>query len=146
MVVTWWSLIRIAVFVILLVVAALITYTVWLFRYVGFRVPPHTADFGMQTEREWWSYQLVESSAAVPVVPAPVDRSDTASAPPVVITLARGRCFHIPGCQYTTTLTANHYRVLKPGLLSSKRCDVCMPNIGKHCVHKPTQLPASSSA
>jgi hypothetical protein len=142
-VVTWWGLVGIAVFVVLLVVAVLITYTVWLFRYVGFRVPPPTADAGIQTEKEWWAYQLVDSPKAVPVVPAPVDRSDTAAAPPVVIALALGRCFHLPGCQYTTKRTAQNIRVLKPGLLSYKRCDVCMPNIGKHWGHKPTQLSAS---
>ena len=145
-VVTWWGLAGVAAFVVLLVVAALITYTVWLFRYVGFRVPPPTADAGTQSEKEWWSYQLVESSTAVPVVPAPVDRSDTAAAPPVVITLAHGRCFHLPGCQYTTKLIEHHYRVLKPCLRSYKRCDVCMPSIGKHWGHKQTKLSASAEA
>jgi hypothetical protein len=142
-VVTWWGLVGIAVFVMFFVVAALIAYTVWLFRYVGFRVPPTTADAGIQTEREWWSYQLVDPPAAAP---APVDRSDTASAPPIVVALANGRCFHLPGCQYTTKLTRENYRVLKPGILSYKRCDVCMPKIGKHWECKPTKLSASAEA
>ena len=131
-VVTWWGVFGITMFVVLLVVAVLITYTVWLFRYVGFCVPPPTADAGIQTEKEWWAYQLVDSPRAVPVVPATVDRSDTAAAPPTVIALANGRCFHLPGCQYTMKRTAQNTRVIKPGVLSYKRCDVCMPAIGKH--------------
>jgi hypothetical protein len=72
-----------------------------------------------------------------------VDRSDTAAAPPTVIALANGRCFHLPGCQYTMKRTAQNTRVIKPGVLSYKRCDVCMPHIGKHWGHKPTKLSAS---
>ncbi len=49
-VVTGWSLVGTAVFVIFMIVAAFAAYTAWLFRYVGFRVSPKTNDVGMQTE------------------------------------------------------------------------------------------------
>ena len=88
----------------------------------------------------------MEPSAASLVVPAPRDRSDTAAAPPIVVTLANGRCFHVPGCQYTTKLSACGHRVLKPGILSFKRCDVCLPKIGKHWGHMPTKLSAPAEA
>ncbi len=143
-VVTGWSLVGIAVFVIFIVAAAFATYTVWLLRYVGFRAPSILTDVGVQTERQ---DLLSEPSEAGLVVRAPREQSGTAAAPPLVLTLANGRCFHVPGCQYTRkTLSACGHTVLKPGIVSFKRCEVCLPNLGKHWGHRPTELSAPAEA
>ncbi len=95
-------------------------YTIWLFRYLGVRVQPTLVNAAIQTELKWWSYQRVDPPTAVP---APVERSDTAAAPPIAVALSNGRGFHLPGCHHTTKLTSESqgHDVLKAGLVSSQR-------------------------
>jgi hypothetical protein len=120
-VVTGWGFVWIAVFVILMIVAAFAAYTAWLFRYVGLRVPSKTTDVGVQTERQPY--------AKAPVVRIPLEQPGTAAAPPNVLTLSNGRCFHVPGCQHTRRArSSSGVFLLKEGVVSYRRCEVCLPS------------------
>ena len=111
----------IAVFVIFMIVAAFAAYTAWLFRYVGFRVPSKTTDVGAQTE--WQPY------AKTHVVRIPLEAPGTAVAPPNVLTLSNGRCFHVPGCHHTRKArSSSGIFLLKEGIVSYRRCEVCLPS------------------
>ena len=115
--------------VILLVNATIYLTLAWLSRFA-----PATANAEVQTEATAVS---VAPTTVAPSKPITIDRTDTAAAPPVVVTCPTGGCFHVPGCRYTTTRTTQG-EVVK--LTRYKRCSVCMPAIGKHWGHAPARL------
>ncbi len=116
-VVTGWSFLWIAVFVISMIVAAFAVYTAWLFRYVGFRVSPKTNDVGMQTEWQWPAKKRI------------VKHHEITVAPQNVLTLPHGRCFHVHGCHHTRQpRSSSGVFLLREGLTSYRRCEVCLAN------------------
>ncbi len=128
-VVTWFGIFGIAMIVILLVIATIYLTLAWLSRFA-----PATANAAVQTEATAVS---VAPTTVAPSKPITIDRTDTAAAPPVVVTCPTGSCFHVPGCRYTDTRTTQG-GVVK--LTRYRRCSVCMPAIGKHWGHAPARL------
>jgi hypothetical protein len=122
----WWILWH-AVFTICVVFAALVAYTIWLFRYVGIRVPSDTADASTQTSAVTTYGQTRRIISALGVV-----QRGAQVAPPNILTVPYGRCYHIHGCFHTRAPRSTHdVFLLKDGLINFKRCEHCMPSAGR---------------
>jgi hypothetical protein len=122
----WWLLWH-AVFTIFVVVAALVAYTIWLFRYVGIRVPSDTADASTQTSAVTTYGQTRRIVSALGVV-----QRGAQVAPPNILTVPHGRCYHIHGCFHTRApRSTQDVFLLKDGIVNFRRCEHCMPSAGR---------------